>query len=264
MAFDLFSLNGRIALVTGGSRGIGLMIAKGLIEAGAKKVFITGRNEARCHAAAAELGPRCIPLVQDIATVEGCRALAALYASHEPQLDILINNAGVDVFAGGFPDYTGEAWDAVMDVNVRAPFFLIQAFHPALKAAVRDDAPAKVINIASIDGLRLNAIDSYAYYASKSGLIFLTRRIAAELISDGIVVTCIAPGAFPSDMNDVARDRAEDTAKRIPAGRIGRDSDMQGAAIYLASRAGDWVVGDTLIVDGGVVMAKYFHPDPLT
>lgn len=262
MIVDLFSLTGRTALVTGGSRGIGFMIAKGLLEAGARKVYITGRNAERCHAAAASLGPDCIPLVQDIESVAGCKALAARYAEHETSLDILVNNAGTDQTDGGFLDVSEDAWNIVMDVNVRAPFFLTQALHPALKAGSRGDTPSKVINIASIDGLRLNAINAYAYYASKSGLIFLTRRLAAELIEDGIVVTCIAPGAFASDLNEVARDQAELVATRIPAKRIGREGDIQGAIIYLASKAGDWIVGDTLIVDGGVVMAKYFHPDP--
>ena len=142
-----------------------------------------------------------------------------------------------------------------MNLNLKSPFFLTQALHGALAAAATDDRPAKVINIASIDGIRLNPQETYSYHASKAGLIYLTRRLAAHLIADRIVVTAIAPGAFASDMNRDARDHAERVARGIPNRRIGRDEDMAGAAIYLASRAGDYVVGETIAVDGGVALA---------
>ena len=138
-----------------------------------------------------------------------------------------------------------------MNLNIKSPFFLIQALHQTLKAAASDEQPAKVINIASIDGIRLNSQETYSYHASKSALIYLTRRLAARLARDRIVVSGIAPGPFASDMNRVARDNPESVAERTPIGRIGRDEDMAGAAIYLASRAGDYVVGDTIAVDGG-------------
>jgi NAD(P)-dependent dehydrogenase (short-subunit alcohol dehydrogenase family) len=262
MAFDLFSLQGRVALITGGSRGIGRMIAEGFLTAGAKKVYITGRNAAACAAAAGDLGSRCVALPQDISTVGGCNELVQRFSSFEDKVDILVNNAGVDAIAP-LPVFSENDWDSVMDVNIKSPFFLIQAFQDQLRKSGETGRPAKVINIASIDGIRLNAIAAYSYYASKSALIFLTRRLAAELIRENIVVSCIAPGAFPSDMNVAARDKAREMAARIPSGRIGADDDMAGAAIYLASRAGDWVVGETLIVDGGVSLAKYYHPDPL-
>ena len=254
MALDLFSLKGRVAIVTGGSRGIGKMIAAGFIEQGAK-VYISSRKPGACDETAAELGPNCISLPQDVSTVEGCQALAKRFAEHEPKLDILVNNAGA-AWGAPFDEFPESGWDKVMDLNLKSPFFLTQALHGALKAAASRDQPAKVINIASIDGIRLNPQDTFSYHASKSGLIYLTRRMAAALIADAINVTAIAPGAFASEMNRVARDQGDEIAKRIPSRRIGRDEDMAAAAIYLASRAGDYVVGETIAVDGGVALAS--------
>ena len=255
MRKDLFSLEGRVALVTGGSRGIGRMIAEGFLGAGAK-VYISSRKSAQCDAAAAELskdGGTCISLPQDVSTVEGCKALAARITALEPKLDILVNNAGA-AWGADFDDFPESGWDKVMNLNLKSPFFLTQALHGALTAAGSADKPAKVIMIASIDGIRLNPQETYSYHASKSGLIYLTRRMAARLIKDWIVVSCIAPGAFASDMNRDARDHGEEVSKRIPMRRIGTDEDMAAAAIYLASRAGDYVVGATLPVDGGVAL----------
>jgi NAD(P)-dependent dehydrogenase (short-subunit alcohol dehydrogenase family) len=257
MTTDLFSLKGRTALITGGSRGIGKMIAAGFIAAGAK-VYISSRKAAACDAAAAELsagGGTCISLPEDVSTVEGCARLAARYAGHEGALDILVNNAGA-AWLAEFDSFPENGWDKVVDLNLKSPFFLTQALAPALRAAASAETPAKVINIASIDGIRPNPQETYSYQASKSGLIHLTRRMAAQLIAENIVVTAIAPGAFASDMNITARDEAEATAARIPAKRIGRDEDMQGVAIYLASRAGDYAVGITIAVDGGVAYAS--------
>jgi 2-deoxy-D-gluconate 3-dehydrogenase len=254
MASDLFSLEGRVALVTGGSRGIGKMIAKGFVEAGAK-VYISSRKGADCDATAAELGEACISMPQDISTVEGVKSLAERMAKAEPKLDILVNNAGA-AWGAGFDEFPESGWDKVMDLNLKSPFFLTQALHGLLKSAASADRPAKVINIASIDGIALNPLETYSYHASKSALIYLTRRMAATLIADGINVTCIAPGAFASQMNRAARDHGDEVAKAIPNGRIGRDDDMAAAAIYLASRAGDYVVGVTLPVDGGVALAS--------
>jgi len=143
----------------------------------------------------------------------------------------------------------------VLNLNLKSPFFLTQALHGALAAAGSSDKPAKVINICSIDGIRLNPQETYSYHASKAGLIYLTRRLAARLISDNIVVSAIAPGAFASEMNREARDRGDEIAQRIPSRRIGQDEDMAAAAIYLAARAGDYVVGETIAVDGGVALA---------
>ncbi|RYE01025.1 MAG: SDR family oxidoreductase [Sphingomonadales bacterium] len=250
----LFRLDGRVALVTGGSRGIGRMIADGFLQQGAK-VYISARKADACNATAAELGPNCISIPMDVSTVEGCKALAAAIAEREPKLDILVNNAGA-AWGVPFDEFPESGWDKVMDLNVKSPFFLTQALHALLKAAASEARPAKVINITSIDGQRVNPWETYSYQASKAALIHLTRRLAARLIQDRIVVSSLAPGAFPSDMNKAARDHADGVAKRIPAQRIGVDEDMAGAAIYLASRAGDYVVGETLTVDGGIVNAS--------
>jgi NAD(P)-dependent dehydrogenase (short-subunit alcohol dehydrogenase family) len=255
---DLFSLAGRTALVTGGSRGIGRMIAKGFVQAGAK-VYLCARKAAACDATAAELsaiGP-CVSLPADLSTPAGIEALAGAYRARESHLDILVNNAGA-AWGAPFPEFPEHGWDKVVDLNLKGPFFLTQALHALLKAGAErtPTACAKVINIASIDGVSVNPLETYSYAASKAGLIHLTRRLALRLVKDRIVVSAIAPGAFASDMNRDARDHADTVAQRIPAGRIGVDDDMAGAAIYLASRAGDYVVGSTLIVDGGVTHAR--------
>jgi NAD(P)-dependent dehydrogenase (short-subunit alcohol dehydrogenase family) len=252
---DLFSLKGRTALVTGGSRGIGRMIAAGFLAQGAR-VYISSRKADVCNKVAAELSDSgaCISLPADVSTLEGAQNLAKAYAAHESKLDILVNNAGA-AWGAAFDEFPEKGWDKVVDLNLKTPFFLTQAVVGLLrKAAVT--APAKVINIVSIDGISVNMQETYSYAASKAGLIQLTRRMALRLITDNIVVSAIAPGAFASAMNRDARDRADEVVKRIPAGRIGRDEDMAGAAIYLASRAGDYVVGSTLIVDGGVTHAR--------
>ena len=257
MTQDLFSLQGRIALITGGSRGIGRMIAAGFIAQGAK-VYISSRKADACAQAAAELsagGGSCTALPVDASSVEGAQALARAYAAREPKLDILVNNAGA-AWLEKFDQFPEKGWDKVLDLNLKTPFFLTQALVAQLRAAATRERPAKVINIASIDGVSVNPQETYSYAASKAGLIHLTRRMALRLIEDNIVVSAIAPGAFASDMNTLARDHAGEVAKRIPAKRIGTDEDMAGAAIYLASRAGDYVVGATLVVDGGVSDAR--------
>ena len=245
---DLFSLAGRTALITGGSRGIGKMIAAGYIAAGAK-VYISARKEVACRQTAEELG--CIALPADVSTLEGMEQLASAYRQHESKLDILVNNAGA-AWLAPFDDFPEKGWDKVMDLNTKTPFYLTSKLAPELRAAASFERPAKVINIASIDGIAVNPQETYPYAASKAGLIHLTRRMAKTLIADNIVCSAIAPGAFASDMNIAARDQAEAVASRVPAKRIGTDEDMAGAAIYLASRAGDYVVGATLTVDGGV------------
>jgi len=253
---DLFSLAGRTALVTGGSRGIGRMIAAGFLKQGAR-VIISSRKAADCKATARELSSlgECIALPADVSTLDGIDALVAAFGAREKRLDILVNNAGA-AWGEAFDTFPEKGWDKVVDLNLKAPFFLTQALHALLKAGASEERPAKVINIASIDGVAVNPMETYSYAASKAGLIQLTRRMALRLIEDRIVVSAIAPGAFASDMNRVARDHGDEVAKRIPAGRIGRDDDMAGAAIYLASRAGDYVVGTTLVVDGGVIHTR--------
>jgi NAD(P)-dependent dehydrogenase (short-subunit alcohol dehydrogenase family) len=249
-----FRLDGRVALVTGGSRNIGSWIAEGFIQQGAK-VYISSRKADACFAMAEKLGPNCIALPQDVSTVAGCKALAAQLAEHESKLDILVNNAGA-AWGAPFADFPESGWDKVMDLNVKSPFFLTQSLFDLLKAAARPDQPAKVINITSIDGQRLNPWEHYSYQTSKAALIMLTKKMAAHLIRDNIVVTSLAPGAYPSDMNRAARDNAAEVGKSIPAGRVGVPEDITAAAVYLASRAGDYVVGHTLNVDGGLVSAE--------
>ena len=252
---QLFSLKGRTALITGGSRGIGRMIAEGFLAQGAR-VYISARKAAACDQTAKELSAfgHCVSLPADVSTVEGAQKLVEAYAKHEGSLDILVNNAGA-AWGAPYAEFPESGWDKVVDLNLKTPFFLTQALTPMLKKAATDHL-AKVINIASIDGISVNPQETYSYAASKAGLIQLTRRMALRLAQERIVVTAIAPGAFASDMNKDARDHGDEVKGRIPAGRIGVPEDMAGAAIYLASRAGDYVMGSTLVVDGGVTHAR--------
>ena len=249
---DLFTLKGRTALITGGSRGIGRMIAEGFLSQGAK-VYISARKAGPCEETAKELSKigTCIALPLDASGADGAKKMAARYLEHEKTLDILVNNAGA-AWGADFDEFPESGWDKVMNLNLKTPFYLTQALHGALKAAASKEKLAKVINIASIDGIAVNPQETYSYHASKAGLIHLTKRMAMRLIRDNIVVSAIAPGAFASDMNRDARDHGDALSKVIPSRRIGTAEDMAGAAIFLASRAGDYVVGSTLIVDGGV------------
>ena len=254
---NLFSLEGRTALVTGGSRGIGKMIAEGFIAHGAK-VYISSRKADACEATAKELsagGGVCIALPVDVSTVAGAKALAAAMGAREKKLDILVNNAGA-AWLEPFDMFGEKGWDKVMDLNVKSPFFLTQALHGLLKGAASPARPSKVINIVSIDGLSVNPQETYSYAASKAALTHLTRRLSLQLAPENIIVSAIAPGPFKSDMNVVARDQPDEVGKRVPCGRVGSDEDMAGAAIYLASRAGDYVVGATVVVDGGLSLVR--------
>jgi NAD(P)-dependent dehydrogenase (short-subunit alcohol dehydrogenase family) len=255
MMQDLFSLKGRTALVTGGSRGIGRMIAAGFLEQGAR-VYITSQKADVCNETAAELCSlgSCISIPMDVSTVEGAKALAKEFASREDKLDILVNNAGA-AWLEPFDKFSEKGWDKVVDLNLKSPFFLSQALIEPLRNAARIQ-PAKIINVASIDGIFVNPQETYSYAASKAGLIHLTRRMALRLVEDNILVNGIAPGAFASEMNQLARDHSDMVAARVPAKRIGRDEDMAGVAVYLASRAGDYVVGITIAVDGGVTLSS--------
>lgn len=256
---DLFSLKGRVALVTGGSRGIGKMIASAFLAQGAAKVYITARKAGPCEETAKELSKafdgECIALPIDISTNAGCDKLATELMKLEPKLDILVNNAGA-AWGAEFDEFPESGWDKVMDLNVKSLFFLTKALHKPLRAAASEQRPAKVINIASIDGIFVNPMETYSYGASKAAVIHLTRRMAAKLIKEHIVVTAICPGAFASDMNRAARDQADEVSQRIPSKRIGNIDDMGGLAIFLASRAGDYVVGNAIAIDGGIVYAS--------
>ena len=250
----LFSLDGRCALITGGSRGIGRMIAEGFVQLGVR-VYITARKADECDAAAAEMSEQgtCTSIPGDISTKEGLESVVSRFREHESTVDILVNNAGA-AWGAPFDEFPEDGWDKVMDLNLKALFFLTQKLAPELRAAAAGgDHLAKVINVASIDGIRTNPNETYSYHASKAGVIHLTKRLAAKLAPEGVIVSGIAPGAFPSRMNKEARDHGDEIRKRVPAGRIGGPEDMAGVATYLASRAGDYVVGDTIVVDGGVV-----------
>jgi len=257
---DLFSLEGRVALITGGSRGIGKMIAEGYLRYGAK-VYISARKGAALEETAAELSKlgACTALTANASGADGAKAMAEAFLKHEKALDILVNNAGA-AWGAPFDEFPEDGWDKVVDLNLKTPFFLTQALHGALKAGAAKGHLAKVINIASVDGVSVNPQETYSYAASKSGLIHLTKRMALRLIEDNIAVSAIAPGAFASDMNRAARDHGDAIAQFIPAKRIGTTEDMAGAAIYLASRAGDYVVGSTVIVDGGVTYGRSGSP----
>jgi len=253
---NLFSLTGRVALVTGGSRGIGRMIAEGFLRQGAT-VYISARKAEACDATAAALsalGP-CHSLPADVSKLDGIARLVAALQDREPKLDILVNNAGA-AWAAPFDEFPESGWDKVVDLNMKAPFFLTQALHGMLKSGAASGSPAKVINIASIDGQSVNPWETYSYAASKAGVIHLSKRMALRLIEDNIVVNAICPGPFASEMNKDARDNADAVAKRVPARRVGAADDMAAAAIYLASRAGDYVVGTTLTVDGGINLVR--------
>ena len=254
---NLFSLQGRVALVTGGSRGIGYMITQGLLEFGCSRVYISARKAAQCDQAAKELSQfgECISLPGDVSTMEGIKTLVAEIERREGALDILVNNAGA-AWGESWDTFPESGWDKVVDLNLKAPFFLTRELTPLLKKGVRDGHLAKVINIASIDGVSVNMLETYSYAGSKAGLIHMTKRMALHLAKDGIVMSAIAPGAFASEMNKAARDHGDAISAGIPSGRIGTTEDMAGAAVYLASRAGDYVLGSTLIVDGGVTWGR--------
>lgn len=250
---SLFSLDGRVALVTGGSRGIGKMFVEGLLAAGCARVYISARKADQMQATIDEFGgTRVIGIPADLSQMDGMIALADELKARETRLDILINNAGA-AWGQPFLEFSEVGWHRTMDLNVKTPFFLTQKLHGLLVEGAKAGHPAKVIHVSSIDGQRINPWETYAYQASKAAVIQLTRRMAARLIEDNIVVTSIAPGAFPSEMNKAAKDAPDASAAGIPAKRIGTAEDMAAAAIYLCSRAGDYVVGETLTVDGGVV-----------
>ncbi|MEE4351223.1 MAG: SDR family oxidoreductase [Pacificimonas sp.] len=257
----LFSLEGKTALVTGGSRGIGRMIVEGFLGAGAKKIYISARKIEQVMGAAEELGDRVEAIPMDISSLEGCEQLAAEIAKREDTLDLLVNNAGA-AWGADYTEFPEAGWDKVMDLNVKSLFFLTKALHPQLTAAATDTVPAKVINIASIDGMRLNAMETYSYQASKAAVIQLTKRMAARLVRENIYVNAIAPGAFASEMNRVARDHAGAIATGIPAKRVGDPEDMAAAAIYLAAQSGNYVIGHTVVVDGGLVHAALPEAGP--
>ncbi len=250
---DLFDLSGKTAVVTGGSRGIGLMIARGLLEAGAR-VYISSRKADACAAAARELTRygTIVAIPADLSAEAECLRLAAEVGQREPAVNVLVNNAGA-TWGAPLEEFPAAAWDKVVDLDLKAPFFLTRAFLPLLEAGGTPDDPARVINIGSIDGLRVPPFPTYAYSASKAGLHHLTRVLARELGPRRITVNAVAPGPFESKMMAATLKTFGDAiADAAPLKRIGRPDDMAGVAIYLASRAGAYVTGAVIPVDGGI------------
>lgn len=254
---DLFSVAGKVALVTGGSRGIGFMIARGFVEAGAK-VYISARKADACQAAAAELSKQgeCIALPADVSTEAGARALSEAIATREPALHVLVNNAGAN-WGAPLAEFPDEAWDKVLALNVKAIFHLTRALLPQLEKAASAEDPARVINIGSIDGLQVPDLDTFAYSASKAAVHHLTRVLAKKLAPRRITVNAVAPGPFESKMMaQTLRNFGKLIVEGCPLKRIGEPEDMAGVAIYLASRAGAYVTGAVIPVDGGISTTK--------
>ncbi|MBI4517789.1 MAG: SDR family oxidoreductase [Deltaproteobacteria bacterium] len=250
---DLFSIRGKVALVTGGSRGIGLMIARGFVENGAK-VYISSRKQAVCDQVAGELSHygTCLSLPADLSTEAEANRLAEELAARESALHILVNNAGAN-WGAPLAEFPDSAWDKVLALNLKGVFHLTRALVPLLERAAQPGDPARVINIGSIDGLRVPLLETYAYSASKAAVHHLTRVLAMRLAPQRITVNAIAPGPFESKMMAETLTRFRDAiVASCPLGRIGEPEDMAGAAIFLASRAGAYLTGAVIPVDGGI------------
>ena len=257
MTDELFSVAGKVALVTGGTSGIGRMIAQGFVARGVK-TYIAARDLARAEATAAELcaeGGECIGLAADLGDPAGPAALIDALEARESKLDILVNNAGANN-RGPIEEVSAEAWDAVLEVNLRAPFLLIQQALPLLRAAARAEHHASVINLGSIGGLHVPNWEAHPYGASKAALHHLTRSLAKRLGKDHIRVNAVAPGPFQSRLTDTTSEAVQKSVQTyIPAARPGTPEDVQGVCIFLASRAGAYVNGSTIALDGGYIAA---------
>lgn len=255
MIESLFSMQNKVCLITGGSRGLGSFMAQGFLEAGAKRVYITARKHEACVSAAEELSQYgdCVALPGDITTSEGLQNLVSELFSREQHIDVLVNNAGAG-WGAPFGQFPEQGWDKTLNVNTKSPFFLIQALAPLLKANARADNTASVINIGSIAGMVGHAVDNFSYAISKAGVHQLTRILSAELAKDHIRVNAIAPGRFYSKMTEFLstdQEAFEAELKTIPMRRWGEASDIAGVAIMLASPAGAFITGQIIPVDGG-------------
>jgi NAD(P)-dependent dehydrogenase (short-subunit alcohol dehydrogenase family) len=253
---DLFSISGKTALVTGGSRGIGLMIARGYVDSGAR-VYISSRKADVCASVAEELSAKgeCFAVPADLSNESECRRLAEEIAAREDKLDILVNNAGA-TWGAPLVDQDEATWERVLAINVKAVFHLTKFCLPLLRAAGTADEPARVINIGSIDGIQVPMLETYSYSTSKAAVHQLTRHLAAKLAPE-ITVNAVAPGPFESKMMAATLEAfGESIAAGAPMKRIGRPDDMAGVAIYLASRASAFVTGAVIPVDGGIATCK--------
>jgi len=253
---QLFSIEGKTALVTGGTRGIGLMIARGYIEAGVR-VYVASRSEEACAETEKELSKlgTCVAIPANLSTQEGCLGLADEIKQRETKLDILVNNAGAN-WGAPFSEFPASGWDRVLDLNLKAPFFLTQALTPLLEAAASEGDPSRIINIGSIDGLDVPLLDTFSYSASKAAILHMTRVLARKL-APKITVNAVAPGPFQSKMMAATLETfGEQIAAQCPMKRIGEPDDMAGVAIYLASKAGAYMTGNILPVDGGISTTK--------
>lgn len=260
---ELFSIEGKVALVTGGSRGLGEMIATGFLTNGAK-VYISSRKAEVCDATAKRLtettGGQCVSLPANLAEMDGIESLAAEIASREDRLNILVNNAGA-AWGAPFDEFPESGWDKVMDTNVKGIFFLTQKLLPLLRAAATQEDPARVINIGSIDGIKTPRFDNFSYGPSKAAVHQLTRQLGAHLVQENIIVNAIAPGPFPTWMLSTGVGYGGQTegvdwdavGEANPRGRVGSPQDIAGLAIFLSSRAGAYTVGETITCDGGAV-----------
>jgi NAD(P)-dependent dehydrogenase (short-subunit alcohol dehydrogenase family) len=251
---ELFSVQGRIALVTGGTSGIGLMIARGLLDHGAK-VYITSRQADAAARTAVQLGGenRCIGLVAELSSLSGVVSLQSALRSRESRLDILVNNAGA-MWEEPIDEFSEAGWDQVMDLNLKSVFFVTQKLLPLLRAAASSARPSSVINIGSVGGLRVGPKENYSYAASKAALHHMTGSLAKRLGSEHITVNAIAPGVFPSRITVPTEEQLKAVIGMIPRRRIGEPDDIVGATIYLASRAASFVTGAVIPVAGGMTL----------